>query len=189
MQKTKTIVAVAVATLVIAGCGNDESERLAEMAERNLERQAAQQARNAELQSHVAEGTKRLVESDSAARKTIVQLHRDVQSERFALGQQRDSLEAERREIAATRNRDPIISESIKAVGLVVACLVPLLIAFQILRRSDEPDENAAVTELLLSDLTSASPRILHIHDQSATDARHVTPRLTNNTAKDIERS
>ena len=81
------------------------------------------------------------------------------------LGAQRDRLEDERRQIAATRNREPIIAESIKAIGLLIACLVPLLIALQILRRSDTPDESAAVAELLLSDMVADRPTIVRIVD------------------------
>lgn len=73
------------------------------------------------------------MEADAAARETIAEIHRDVQEERQALGAQRDRMEDEHRQIAATRNRDPIIAESIKAIGLLAACLVPLLIALQIL--------------------------------------------------------
>lgn len=170
MGEIKTVVVAAVIMLVISGCKDDKDKRLAEMAERNLERQAAQEARNTELQHQVAEGTKRLVESDAAARETIVDLHRDVQAERSVLGQQRDSLENERRQIAASRNRDPIVAESIHAVGLLLACLVPLLIALQIVRRSDEPDEAGAVAELLLNDLVSERPQVVRLIDSSETD-------------------
>lgn len=165
MGKTSVVLAVAILVLAVSGCRDDENKRLADMAERNLERQAQQEIRNTELQQQVAEGTKRLVEADAAARETITEIHRDVQAERQTLGAQRDRLEDERRQIAATRNRDPIIAESIKAIGLLVACLVPLLIALQILRRSDTPDESAAVAELLLSDMVADRPTIVRIVD------------------------
>jgi fructose-specific phosphotransferase system component IIB len=112
MLRPLTGLVVAVVVLAIAGCGSDENRRLAQMAERTLERQAAQEARNAELHREVAEGTKRLVEADALARKEIVELHRDVQVERTEFGKQRDQLEADRRDIAAARNRDPIVTRS-----------------------------------------------------------------------------
>ena len=43
--------------------------------------------------------------------------------------QQRDLLEAERREIAGQRFRDPIIAN----VGLVLACLLPLVLGIYVL--------------------------------------------------------
>ena len=177
MRKPLTGPVAALVVLAIAGCGNSENGRLAEMAERNLERQAAQEARNAELQREVAEGTKLLVEADAMARKEIIGLHRDVQFERTEIGKQRDQLESDRREIAAARNRDPIVSESIKVVGLILACAVPLLIALQVLRRRDEPDEHTAMAEILLNDLTSETPQLFRIPDQSVVDVASETPR------------
>lgn len=165
MGKTSVVIAVAILVLVAIGCRDDENKRLAEMAERNLERQTQQQIRNTELQHQVAEGTKRLVEADAAARETIAEIHRDVQAERQILGAQRDRLEDERRQIAASRIREPILAESIKAIGLLIACLVPLLIALQILRRSETPDESAAVAELLLSDMVADRPTLVRIVD------------------------
>lgn len=165
MGRTNLVILVAMLVLAAVGCRDDENKRLAEMAERSLERQAEQEIRNTELQHQVAEGTKRLVESDAAARETISELHRDIQKERQALGTQRDRLEDERRQIAATRNREPIIAESIKAFGLLAACLVPLLIALQILRRTEVPDESGAIAELLLSDMIADRPTIVRIVD------------------------
>ena len=161
---------VAVVVLAIAGCRDDENKRLAEQAERNLDRQAAQELRNTELHREVAEGTKRLVEADADAREEMVGLHRDVQSERSELGRQRDQLENERREIANARYRDPLIAESIKAVGLMLVCAVPLLIAWQVLRGSDQADENAAMAKLFLDDITSPAPKLISVRVQADSD-------------------
>lgn len=165
MGKISMVVAMAILVLAASGCRDDENKRIAEMAERNLERQAQQEIRNTELQQQVAEGTKRLVEADAAARETIADIHRDVQAERQTLGAQRDRLEDERRQIAGSRNRESVIAESIKVVGWIVACLVPLLIAIQILRRSDTADESAAVAELLLNDMVTDRPKIVRLVD------------------------
>ncbi len=168
MPKPMTVMVMAVVVLVILGCRDDENKRLADQAERNLERQAAQQLRNAELHREVADGTKRLVEADAAARQEIVALHRDVQAERSELGRQRDLLELDRRDIADTRNRDPLIAEAIQAVGLMLACVVPLLIAWQVLRRSDAGDENSAMAELLLEEVSSATSKLIPPHGPSS---------------------
>ncbi|EMI44894.1 hypothetical protein [Rhodopirellula sp. SWK7] len=165
MGKTSMVIAVAILVLAASGCRDDENKRLAEMAERNLERQAQQERRNTELQRQVADGTRRLVEADADARQNITEMQRNVQAERQILGEQRDRLEDERRQIAAARNRDPIIAESIKAIGLLIACSVPLLITLQILRRGDTPDESAVVAELLLSDMVADHPTIVRLVD------------------------
>ena len=73
-------------------------------------------------------------------------------------GRQRDLLEAERREIAGQRFRDPIIAN----VGLVLACLLPLVLGIYVLRgygNASQPD--VAVTEILVQELTSDSPLLL----------------------------
>ncbi len=160
MQKIKTVLMLTIVVLAIAGCRDDENKRLAEMAERTLERQAEQEARNTELQRQVAEGTRELVESDAAAREAIVDLHRDLQAEWAFIGEQRDLLETERREIASARNREPIIAEAIKGTGLLVACLVPLLIALKILHRSNHTEDTAAMAELLLNDRVADKPTL-----------------------------
>ena len=160
MPKQKMAMVLAVVVLVIAGCRDDENKRLADQAERNLERQSAQELRNMEVHREVAEGTKRLVEADASAREEVIGLHRDVQAERFEIGKQRDQIETERREIAATRNRDPLVAESIKSFGMMIAISVVLVITLQILRQSDEPDQNAAIAELLVEDLCSPSPKL-----------------------------
>ncbi|TWU32784.1 hypothetical protein Q31b_57940 [Novipirellula aureliae] len=188
MGKTIMVISVAILVLALGGCRDDENKRLAEMAERNLERQAQQEIRNTELQHQVAEGTKLLVEADAAARGTIVEIHRDVQAERQTIGAQRDRLEDERRQIAATRIRDPIIAESIKAIGLLAACLVPLLIALQILRRSDTTAESEAVAEFLLSDMVADRPTIVRIIDATPKESHgDTTGRITHHRDADLD--
>ena len=178
MPKLKTVLVVAIVTLAAGGCRDDENRRLAEMAERSLERQAQQEIRNTELQRHIAEGTKRLVESDAAAREDMIGPHRDVQLERSELGRQRDLLEHDRRDVANSRNRAPVIAEAIKAVGLMFACAVPLLIAWQVLRRSDQADENMAIAELLLAEINSPTPKLFTIHDRTDRDRSKELPRI-----------
>ncbi len=178
MPKQMMVLIVTVVVLVIVGCRGDENKRLADQAEKNLERQAAQELRNADLHREVAEGTKRLVESDAAAREDIIGLHRDVQSERSELGRQRDLLELDRRDVANSKNRVPVIAEAIKAVGLMIACAVPLLIAWQVLRRSDQGDENAAIAELLLEEISSPIPKLITIRDHADRDRSKEPPRI-----------
>ncbi|MEX0867427.1 MAG: hypothetical protein WD030_08710, partial [Pirellulales bacterium] len=115
----------------------------------------------AELQREVAQGSRQLVEADAAARKEMVALQREVQAERTEVGQQRDALEGERREIAAQRQRDPIIAATITNLGLLLACLLPLLIALYLLCRPVEPADDREVAELLLTDLVSDKPLLL----------------------------
>ena len=84
-----------------------------------------------------------------------------MQTERSEIGHQRDQLETERREIADSRNRDPIIAAAITRVAFVVVSLLPLLICWLLLQQKVEPADKNEITELLLDDLVSSEPRLM----------------------------
>ena len=98
---------------LIAGCGGDE--RLVQMAKEHEARQAEQNLKMAELQKSVAEGSKRLVEAEAESRDKFLAMQDNLRADQATVGQQRDKLEAERREIAQQRIRDPIIAAAIVA--------------------------------------------------------------------------
>jgi hypothetical protein len=58
----------------------------------------------------------------------------------------------------------------------MLACAVPLLIAWQVLRRSDAGDENAAMAELLVEELSS--PNLILPHARSVSAELDKTPRI-----------
>ncbi|HEX6985707.1 MAG TPA: hypothetical protein VF170_10030, partial [Planctomycetaceae bacterium] len=147
--------------LSAAGCSSGD-ERLARFAEQAAERQAEQNRRMTELQKEVAEGGRRLVEADAKARGDFASLHKDLQSERSEVGRQRDALEEERREIASQRVTDPLVAAAVMDVGLLVACVLPLILCWQLLRRSEREDPaDALVAEALLADLVAERPLLL----------------------------
>jgi len=147
--------------LACAGCPS-ESDRVAEVARKAAREQAKQNERMAQVEQEVAEAHKRLVEGEAKARGEMVALQRDLQKAQAEVGEQRDSLEAERREMAAQRGRDPIIASAIECVGVVLACLLPLLVCIYMLRAlRDSSDDDSAVTEILIQDLTSDAPDFL----------------------------
>ena len=157
---------VIVLTGIVTGCEEDENQRLAEMAERNLERQAEQNRQMNEMQRRVAEGAQRLVEADAQARQEMVTLQREVQAERTEVGRQRDRLEEERRELAAQRHRDPIVASAITYLGLLLACLLPVGVCWLLLRCRPEPIDDVAVVEVLLEDLVASRPLLLGSPDK-----------------------
>jgi len=147
--------------LACAGCLS-ESERVAEVAQEAAREQAEQNQRMAQVQQEVAAAHKRLVESEARARGDMVALQRDLQRAQAEVGRQRDLLEAERREMAAQRGRDPMIASAIQCIGVMLACLLPLLLCIYVLRAlRDGSDNDAAVTEILIQDLTSDEPTFL----------------------------
>lgn len=167
MQTRKLVLIPIVAALMLTaiGCDEEENKRLAEMAERHLERQAEQNRQVTELQREVAEGSRRLVEADAQARQEMVALQREVQAERSEVGRQRDLLEGERRDLAAKRRLDPIVAAAITNIGLLLACLLPLVLCWYLLQRRVEPADDQAVAEVLLEDLVSDRPLLLPLTD------------------------
>jgi hypothetical protein len=115
-----------------------------------------------QLQSQVAEGSRRLVEAEAQARAEMAALQRDLQQSQAEVGRQRDQLEAERRKIAAERYWDAILGNGITAAAGLVACLLPLVLCWTLLRRPiDDHETDQALAELLLQELASDQPTLL----------------------------
>ena len=94
-------------------------------------------------------------------------MQRELQAERSEIGRQRDAIEDERRRIADTRRLDPIIATAISNIGLLAACLLPLVLCWYLLHCRVEPTDDRAVTELLLDDIVTDRPLLLtRIEDQ-----------------------
>lgn len=149
--------------LLATACGCDErDQRLAEMAREAANRQAEQNRQMADLQKQVAEGSKRLVEADAQARGEMNALQRDLQQSQSEVGRQRDLLENDRREIASQRHLDPIIASAIMDTGMVLACLLPLLLAGYALRCVFAPGQtDSVVAEVLVREITTDEPLLL----------------------------
>jgi hypothetical protein len=144
------------------GCGSDD-ERLLKMAQDHEAQQAAQNQRMADLQKSIAEGSKRLVETEAESRDKLFTMQDNLRADQATVGEQRDKLEGERREIAQQRIRDPIIAAAIIQVGLCVACLLPLVLAGYLVHsmKHTASQDDAVVTELLVAELVSEHPLLL----------------------------
>ena len=164
--------------LATIGCSKPpdmRDQRLADFAERSVEQQArqnqefARQSQSVVEQSRqLAEASKALVAKDAESRREMVaaqhELNTQLNQQRAAIDAGRDALEQDRREIAEQRHRDPIIAESIRSVGLIIACLLPLFGCVLVLWRMgrNEPDD-AAVAELLTFELVGDQPKLLPV--------------------------
>lgn len=148
--------------LLTAGCGSKD-DRLVNMAQEHEKRQAEQSQQMARMQHEVAEGARKLVEEDAKAREALTNMQDKLRSDQATIGTQRDALEADRREIASQRNRDPIVAASIMQVGLYVACLLPLILAGYLVyaTRHTASADDAIVTEFLVTDIAAAHPLLL----------------------------
>ena len=118
---------VSVLISLLIGCGETDP-RVAQVALESTRRQAEQNRQMGELQQHVAEGTKQLVDADAQARQQLAELQRELRSDQAEIGRQRDALESERRTIATERRWDSILGTSIYAGAGILACLLPLLL-------------------------------------------------------------
>ena len=157
----------------IAGCSRSPDERLAEFAQQTMIEQSRQNQRMADQseaiveESHqLTEAAKELFERDAEARRDLISAQQELTSQlheqQSAIYTGHEQLEQDRRDIAEQRHRDPIIAAVIQNFCLVIACLLPLLVAVQVIwqMQSQEPD-HAAVAELLTLELTSEEPLLL----------------------------
>ena len=157
-----TILATA-ALVTVTGC--DQDGRVARVAQEAAERQAEQNKELVRLNRETAEGTKRLVGADAETRKELASLQRDLQAAASEVGRQRDVLEADRRELDARRHRDSVVAAAIQSAALVVACVLPLVVAWYLLRSVRDEEDDPVVTEVLISELTTDRPRLLPPRD------------------------
>ena len=157
--------------MMTAGCGDApdyRDQRLAEFAQQTMEEQRKQNDRIADQSEAVVrestqlvEAAKEMVEHDAQTRREMIAAQSELTSQ---LNQQqavvyagRDQLEQERQQIAEKRHRDPVIAMAIENAGLAIACLLPLVICFFVIRQmqTQEPD-HAAVAELLIQEFSGS---------------------------------
>ena len=166
MNKTAgtRIAAMLIMLSATAGCNDSSDPLVAHLATTAVEEQAAQNRAMAELNKEVV-----------AAGDRMLAMEERLQGQREAVDQQRDELEAERREIAKHRHRDPLIATAILQVGLIAACLAPLVLCFLVLRSSDATQPDAALNELLIEELVDDRPGSL-IGPDRPTAIEHQSP-------------
>ena len=136
------ILLTAAVLLPLTGCTNDDD-------------------RMWELSHEVTQASRELVEADAEARKEIVEIHRDLQEERAGLDRQHEELEAERREIAAQRHRDPLIANALLTAGLILGALLPLAVAFLLLRQHLSQSDDDRLADVLIAEITAPESPLL----------------------------
>jgi hypothetical protein len=151
-----------------SGCESDDS-RVARVSQEAANRQADQSREMA-----------RVVESQQA-------LQQGIDAERGHLDQQRTVLEDERRSIASERVRDPIIANALIGAVILVACVLPIVLAFFVLRGAHqaEPDD-AALSELLVQELVAEEPLLLPRPTLSALETQPTRTEIASRAAGDL---
>jgi hypothetical protein len=145
----------------MCGCQEDESAVVQKMASQMVHEQAAQNDR-------LAAATRELVSADAESREEMLATHQNLQQqlqqERRQLDSRKSQLDEMRTEIERDRRQAPIIAQSIFAVGGILGCLAPLLLAAYILysvNRVSDADQEQIVNQVLIDELTRKNPLLL----------------------------
>jgi hypothetical protein len=164
---------IAIATLLLGawGCSSPADERVLEISQQSLARQAEQNQQMARQSQEVAEAARQLVEADAQAKQEMIQAHAELQegleSQRASLGaeeneirRQHTALESERKQLAEQRHRDPLIAAAIVQIGAVLGCLLPVVLCFVVLRalRQEPVDANPDLSDFLIEELVAEQP-------------------------------
>jgi hypothetical protein len=155
--------------LLLLGAGCDSDQRLVRQAEQAADRQAEQNREIARQNQELAQATNQLVAADAQARKETLLFQQGLQAEQAILGQKRDDLEVERRQVAADRWRDPLIAVVLADLGLLAACLAPLLLCGYLLRGLKHEPAEQELAELLAVELVSETPLLLPMPEPQET--------------------
>ena len=136
--------------LAMALMGCDKEEQLRKWQQQQVE-QLQQQAREN------AETARELVKADAQARQEVAVIHRDLQSERIEMGQQRDTLEADRKEVSAARQRVPLIASAFQGGAVLLACALGLGVCGWLLTGLSKRDSDGELEDLLVLEVGGES--------------------------------
>jgi len=111
-----------------------------------------QQEQAAELQRQSQDNTaaaRALVEADAASRRQFVELEQAVQAERRELTEQYAVVDADRKALAAARERVPLLATAFQGLAALLLGLA-LLVCGRLLGRSSDPGEASDLEETLI---------------------------------------
>ena len=154
MTKTLHKMPTAILIVMVAGCSSSD-ERLARMAMESTQRRAEQNREMSQLNREVAEGTKRISEAIAESRQEMLAMETDLQV-------QRNRLEEERQALADERYRESLLAPILDNLGVLLIVCLPLVICWLLLfSLRKQTDDDAAVCDLLIQEITSDQPRLL----------------------------
>jgi hypothetical protein len=114
----------------------------------------------ARLNREVAEGTRRLVESDAQAREELLAAQRDLQAQQEQISLARDVLESERRDWARQRRTESVYVPVLTTLGMALLALLPLGLCWYLLHGLSH-DAEQQIGELLIEDLIAEKSKLL----------------------------
>ena len=181
------LVIIALAALV--GCVEEEVDnRLADMAKSTVEMQAQQNGKLLDANREVAAGAKDLVAKDAAARRDLIAVQKDLQTERSAIGQQRDTLDADRKQLHSERQRDSLSAAAIGLFAQVLLVSLPLgLIGWLLYVAYFRTVDDSTTGQIVLEQFVLENPVLLpdrrssnHTVAEPTLRAEHVVPTIGN---------
>ena len=161
----------------LPGC-KDPDSRLGELASQVTHEQAEQNNRVSEGSRAVAQGSQHLVEADAQARRELIELQHSLRQDQAEIGNHRDALEAERRAIASQRRTDTAIANGLVILGMILACLAPLILAGMSLWglwRASTPEEEG---QILVEELVNILAEPTDPYGLGLPEAQTGSPRL-----------
>ena len=157
------------ATTVVIGCSSPD-ERLTQLSQQSLARQAEQNRQMAAQTEEIASATNVLVGSDALARADLIAANRvlqlSLQAERATLDERRHSLEQDRKRWDETHHLDSVLATALEAAVSLLAALLPLMLCVYLVRALARGELDQEINDLLVYELTGPE------HAQLAINAR-----------------
>ena len=115
------------------------------------------------MQRQVTEASREFITADAEARRGWVEAQQSFEQTRKSIVQQQtdiqsglDRLETERKSIATQRVLDILLSDSIEAIGIALAVLVPLLLLGWIMHRQWQTDSLPEIDSMIVATATES---------------------------------
>ena len=126
--------------------------------ERQLRQWQQQQVEQLLEQTHQnAEAARALVEADTKARQELVAMQHDLQSDQHELGRQRDSLDADRKEVTQARERVPLLAMALQGLAGLLLCGAALAVCVYLLRGLSNDTGAEELEDLLVLEVAGES--------------------------------
>ncbi|QDU29226.1 hypothetical protein ETAA8_43330 [Anatilimnocola aggregata] len=159
--------------LLMSGCSPPGDQRLAQFAELSVQQQARQNEAMATNVQELTRATDDLVKADAAARQELLTASREQQSAfrqaTAQIDQSRQLLDRERQALAEERARETRSVTVLSALLVLAPVLFPFALIAYLLYLARQPDpDDATLTEVLLSELTSDAPRLFTVSTEPA---------------------
>ncbi len=159
---------VTILALIVLTSGCDESKEVARVAEEGAKRQAEQTKKAFELQKEVATGSKNLVTADAEARRELIALQTEIQTQRANVDRERDKLEeerrmmvAERQAIVADQRRESMLGNVFRGSSVVLIVVLAFSFCCYLVKAASSSDSTVEINELFLNEILADEPVFL----------------------------